>query len=265
RDAVRERAARAGPLPWREGRVLGERQSDRRDGAGDGLPRARDHGEARRIPACAERGSQRHGDAGPAPNQRRGGGHRRARDRDRGLWLGGVHLGTRAVTDRPEVRRASDSPQSRYEVLAKLAAGGMATVYVGRTRGALGFSRLVAIKRPHPFVVDNPSLVRQLESEARVSSLIHHTNVVSVLDVETIGGEVALVLDYVEGCTLRELFDAPFLAPVAADRVRLRIILDAARGLHAAHSLTDAAGRPLGIVHRDVSPQNMLVGLDGIG
>jgi hypothetical protein len=153
---------------------------------------------------------------------------------------------------------------SRYEVLAKIASGGMATVYVGRVRGAVGFSRLVAIKRPHPFVSDDPALREGLGHEARVASMIHHPHVVSVVDVEVQGDRVALILDYVEGGTLADLSTHAERAKIPLDpRVVLRIILDVASGLHAAHVLRDPKGAPLGIVHRDVSPQNILVGLDG--
>jgi serine/threonine-protein kinase len=149
---------------------------------------------------------------------------------------------------------------SRYEILGEIATGGMATVFVGRARGAASFSRLVALKRPHPFVMADASLRKHLEHEARVASMIHHTHVVSVLDVEIVGNEMLMVLDYVEGGTLSELVkrgDVPHA-------IALRVVLDVASGLHAAHVLEDSAGEPLGIVHRDVSPQNILVGLDGV-
>jgi serine/threonine-protein kinase len=140
----------------------------------------------------------------------------------------------------------------------------MASVFVGRVRGAVGFSRLVAIKRPHPFVADDPVLRNGFVLEARVAAAIHHPHVVSVLDVEVRGDEVSLILDYVEGCALSELLShARRSSTPLPTRVAVRIILDAAGGLHAAHILCDAGGRPLGIVHRDVSPQNILVGRDG--
>ena len=153
--------------------------------------------------------------------------------------------------------------RSRYEILAKIASGGMATVYAGRVRGAVGFSRLVALKRPHPFVTEDAGLKLQLEAEARVASMIHHPNVVSVLDVEEVEGELVLVLDYVEGCTLQTLTDSVPAGDASFDRAVVRIILDVAAGLHAAHRLRDATGALLGVVHRDVSPQNVLVGVDG--
>src|SRR5262245_21097216 len=143
---------------------------------------------------------------------------------------------------------------SRYEVLTRIAAGGMASVYVGRVRGASGFSRLVAIKRPHAWVVADDSLKGQLEKEARVASMIHHPNVVSVLDVENVDGELLLIMDYVEGCSLKDLLAHAAAEGLSVDASVVRILLDAAAGLHAAHRVRDAGGKLLGVVHRDVSP-----------
>jgi serine/threonine protein kinase len=159
---------------------------------------------------------------------------------------------------------AAEETTSRYEVLTRIASGGMATVFVGRARGAAGFSRLVAIKRAHPSITDDATVRDSFEREARVAAAIHHPHVVSVLDVELHGQNVSLILDYVEGCTLAELLKhANRNGDRLSLRVALRVLLDVASGLHAAHVLCDTAGRPLGIVHRDVSPQNVLVGLDG--
>ena len=153
---------------------------------------------------------------------------------------------------------------SRYEVLGRIASGGMATVYVARMHGAGAFSRLVALKKPHSFVTKNPRLLRQLQHEARVASMIHHPNVVAVLDVDESEGELTLVMDYVDGCTLKELLEHAEAASERIQRVVVRILLDAAAGLHAAHSLRGANGALLGVVHHDVSPHNVLVGRDGM-
>src|ERR1700722_4346622 len=105
----------------------------------------------------------------------------------------------------PKPLEEKEARSSRYEVLAKIASGGMATVFVGRARGAAGFSRLVAIKQPHPFLSDDPALRKSMEREARVASLIHHPHVVSVLDVEILDDQVVLILDYIDGGTLSDL------------------------------------------------------------
>src|SRR5262249_29211695 len=91
-----------------------------------------------------------------------------------------------------------------------------------------------------------------------------HPNVVAVLDVEELEGELSLVMDYVEGTSLFDLLEASQAkGGQLSPRIAMRVVLDACSGLHAAHMLADEFGRPLGLVHRDVSPQNILVGVDG--
>jgi len=154
---------------------------------------------------------------------------------------------------------------ARYEILFKLAAGGMATVYVGTARGSMGFRQLVAIKEPHAHLLADPAYRKELVAEARLASLIHHVNVVDVRDVFVAADKkLQLVMDYIEGASLGELL---VFANKANERlparVVLRIVLDACAGLHAAHELVDEKGRAVGLVHRDVSPQNLLIGVDG--
>lgn len=150
------------------------------------------------------------------------------------------------------------SAASRYEVLVRIATGGMASVFVGRLKAQLGVSRLVALKRPHPFILADPKLRKSVIEEARTASAIHHANVVAVVDVELVDDEPVLVLEYVEGATLSELVrGAEAIPEVAFAPIAMRILLDTARGLHAAHEM--------GVLHRDVTPQNVLVGVDGVG
>jgi serine/threonine-protein kinase len=161
------------------------------------------------------------------------------------------------------------SSPPRYEPILKLAAGGMATVWVGTARGALGFRQLVAIKRPHPHLLLNPRFRSELVAEARLASMIRHANVVDVRDVAIEEESLSLVMDYIEGASLGELLVAASKRGAGADsrlpaRVAVRVVRDACAGLHAAHELVDERDRPVGLVHRDVSPQNVLVGTDGI-
>lgn len=153
---------------------------------------------------------------------------------------------------------------SRYQLLHKLAAGGMATVHVGRARGLAGFERLVAVKCCHPHLREEPEFVSMFLDEARLAAKIHHPNVIATLDV----GEddaLYLVMDYIEGDRLSEIVRA---ANARGENVPvpivLRILLDVLAGLHAAHELVDARGERLEIVHRDISPQNVMVGADGV-
>ena len=154
--------------------------------------------------------------------------------------------------------------ERRYEPILKLAAGGMATVFVGTARGAMGFRQLVALKQPHKHLLEDPLYRKELVAEARLASLIHHANVVDVRDIEIDGDEITLVMDYIEGASLSELLMIGLRGgPRVPPAVAIRIILDACAGLHAAHDIVDEKGRAVGLVHRDVSPQNILIGLDG--
>lgn len=155
----------------------------------------------------------------------------------------------------------------RYELLTRLAQGGTATVYIGRAVGVAGFSRLVAIKVLHRHLAEEPEFVDMFLDEARLAAAIHHPHVVATHDIgEHPSLGLYLVMDFVEGSHLGILGKfarengVPRL-PVAAT---VRILLDVLDGLSHAHDLDDDQGKRLNVVHRDVSPQNILVGVDGI-
>jgi serine/threonine-protein kinase len=152
-----------------------------------------------------------------------------------------------------------------YEPMLRLATGGMATVYVARQVGAAGFQRLVVLKRVHPHLLANSSFYDMFREEARVSSLLHHPNVVPVTNVVDWEGELLLVMEYVESTSLSTLNKyarhARRRIPVP---VIVRIMADTLLGLQAAHDAVDMTGNRLEVVHRDVSPQNIVVGLDGV-
>ncbi len=162
-------------------------------------------------------------------------------------------------------RTGNERVLGRYALFDEIAAGGMATVHLGRMLGPVGFSKTVAIKCLHPHLARDPEFVSMFLDEARVAARIQHPNVVATLDVVASDGEVFLVLDYVQGESFSHLLKATRVKGVPiGSRVLASILVNTLHGLHAAHEATDEHGRPLGIVHRDVSPQNVLVGVDGV-
>lgn len=159
----------------------------------------------------------------------------------------------------------ADRKIGRYVLFEEIAAGGMATVHLGKLRGPVGFSRTVAIKKLHPEYARDPQFVSMFLDEARLASRVRHPNVVPTLDVVTTEGQLFLVMEYVQGVSLASLLDA-----TSSRRERVpphivaAIVSGALMGLHAAHEACDEDGQNLGIVHRDVSPSNVLVGSDGM-
>ncbi|WP_438030028.1 protein kinase domain-containing protein [Sorangium sp. So ce233] len=153
----------------------------------------------------------------------------------------------------------------RYTLHGVIASGGMASVHFGRLVGAHGFARTVAIKRLHPQFARDPEFSSMLLDEARLAVRIRHPNVVTTLDSVQADGELFLVMEYIAGESLSSLLrEASARGSRVPQPVVSAIVAGALAGLHAAHEATAEDGAPLQIVHRDVSPQNILVGDDGI-
>ncbi|HEY1957782.1 MAG TPA: serine/threonine-protein kinase [Polyangiaceae bacterium] len=154
----------------------------------------------------------------------------------------------------------------RYVLFGEIASGGMATVHYGRQFGSAGFARIVAIKRLHPHLAKDPDFSAMFLDEARIAARVRHPNVVPTIDVVSLPeGELLLVMEHVLGESLSRLMrrvreHKEHVPP----EIVAGIICEALHGLHAAHEAKSEKGEALGIIHRDVSPHNILVGGDGI-
>jgi serine/threonine protein kinase len=153
----------------------------------------------------------------------------------------------------------------RYALYNEIAAGGMATVHIGRLLGPVGFARTVAVKRLHPQFAKDPEFVSMFLDEARLAARVQHPNVVATIDVVATDGELFLIMDYVRGESLSKLLrTARKAGQRIPPRIAASIICGFLHGLHAAHEAKNERGDRIDLVHRDVSPQNVLVGADGI-
>ncbi|WP_394848899.1 protein kinase [Pendulispora brunnea] len=149
----------------------------------------------------------------------------------------------------------------KYRPILELGRGGMAVVYLAVVRGPAGFNKLQVIKQLRPELAGEPEQVAMFLNEARVSARINHPNVVQINEIGREGEAYFMAMEYVDGQTLERIFraakgDIPL-------RLHLKVIAEALAGLHIAHELKDFNGSPLEIVHRDVSPHNILVGYEG--
>jgi serine/threonine-protein kinase len=151
-----------------------------------------------------------------------------------------------------------------YELRWEIGSGGMATVHVASLPGPGGFEKLVCIKRIRPEMSENPEWIESFVNEAKLAALIHHPNVVQVTDLGCVDGTYYLAMEYIAGIdlltVLRTAGRRGVLLPIVACAYLVRELCE---GLSAAHRQSDLRGRPLGIVHRDVSPQNVLVSYEG--
>ncbi len=150
----------------------------------------------------------------------------------------------------------------RYEVVRAIASGGMAQVFEGKVVGAGGFERQVAIKAVFPHLLSDPQFAAMFLDEARIAASIVHPNVVGTHDVQQQSDQLFLVMDYVDGPTLQQTLS--HLGGALPVPITLRVFLDVLRGLRAAHELKDKQGRPLNLVHRDLTPHNILLDRNGV-
>jgi hypothetical protein len=152
----------------------------------------------------------------------------------------------------------------RWEVVRRLGSGGMADVYLARSKGEAGFEKLVAIKVMHAHLARNQRAVDHFLDEAKLAARIHHPNVVGIQDLGKIGDDYVIVMDYVEGVDLERLLASArgVQRQVPLD-VALGILVRICDGLHAAHTAVGPDGTPLGIIHRDVKSANVLVSRQG--
>ncbi|MBI4950479.1 MAG: PhnD/SsuA/transferrin family substrate-binding protein [Myxococcales bacterium] len=159
---------------------------------------------------------------------------------------------------------AQRGQSSRLEPLTRLATGGMADIWLARELGAAGLERFVVVKRLLPHLAREPEIVAMFLSEARFVARLAHPNVVQIHDLGEDDEGYFLVMEYVAGCSVRELVLAAAGAgaklPLPA---ALSILEQACRGAHAAHELCDPTGQPLGLVHRDISPHNLMIAPSG--
>jgi len=155
---------------------------------------------------------------------------------------------------------AAPARLGRYELIARLAAGGMGEIFLSRLEGAAGFEKLVVIKRVLPHLADDARFREMLIGEARIASMMTHANICQVYELGETDGQLYIAMEYLEGITL-----LPLLRKLSRERSALDlgfvagVIQQAADALHYAHDLRDRAGEPLGIVHRDVTPSNLFL------
>ena len=152
----------------------------------------------------------------------------------------------------------------RYELIKKIATGGMAEIFLARQAGIEGFEKLLVLKRILPHLAENEEFVEMFLHEARVAVRLNHPNVVQIYDLGEEGGSYFIAMEYIHGEDARRIWrtceKAGMNLPIP---LACRIAMDAAAGLYYAHQRCDASGRPLNIIHRDISPQNLLVSFEG--
>ncbi|WP_279637819.1 serine/threonine protein kinase [Corallococcus aberystwythensis] len=152
----------------------------------------------------------------------------------------------------------------RYELLRKLATGGMGAVYLARQKGPVGFQKLLVVKRLLPHLSEDDEFLQMFLDEARIAALLNHPNIAQIYEMGDVDGQYYIAMEYVHGEPLGSLVPRASVHPGGFPLgLRCRIIAEAAAGLDAAHNARSPSGRKLSLIHRDVSPQNVLVGFNG--
>ncbi len=151
----------------------------------------------------------------------------------------------------------------RYELLVPIARGGMARVWAARLHGQRGFQKLVAVKVILPHLAEEPEFERMFLDEARIAACVHHPNVCEIYELGEENNVLYLAMEWVSGDSLARVLRAGGTTEAIDPRVAARVLADVCAGVHAAHELTDDDGRALGVVHRDLSPHNILITADG--
>lgn len=155
-------------------------------------------------------------------------------------------------------------PFGKYFLIDKLATGGMAEIYKAKTFGVDGFEKLLAIKRILPHCSEDKEFIDMLIDEAKLSVLLSHTNIVQVYDLGKVGDDYFISMEFINGINLREVLNSLKEANASlGEELVLYIVSEICKGLDYAHSKRDTEGKPLNIVHRDISPQNILLSLEG--
>jgi len=152
----------------------------------------------------------------------------------------------------------------RYELLLPIATGGMASVWAARLKGTRGFQKMVAIKTMLPGLVDDPHFERMFLDEASLASQVRHPHVIEIMDLGEVDHVLYLVMEWVDGEPLNIIMKYAATRGGIPLAIAVSITAQACRGLHAAHELRDENGALVGLVHRDVSPQNVLLTYDGV-
>ncbi len=150
----------------------------------------------------------------------------------------------------------------RYSLIRRLAVGGMAELYVARQGGIEGFEKIVALKRVLPHLAENPEFVQMFLAEARIAASLDHPNIAHVTDIGEEDGEYFFAMEYVHGANLLEVLRRSDEVPLSR-ACALTVVSGVAAALHYAHEQLGPDGRPLGLVHRDVSPSNVMLSHTG--